>query len=57
MKVINHISTKRKRSDLRKKQTEAEKKLWSRLRNKSFMELKFFRQSSIGNYIADFYCP
>lgn len=57
MKVINRKSTKSKRQALRKEQTEAEKKLWSRLRNKSFHELKIFRQSGIGNYIADFYCP
>lgn len=27
------------------------------LRNKQLEGLKFFRQYSIGNYIADFYCP
>ncbi len=27
------------------------------LRNKQLEGLKFFRQYSIGNYVADFYCP
>ncbi len=42
---------------LRRNQTEAEKILWSRLRNKSFFGLKFYRQYGIGLFIADFYCP
>jgi very-short-patch-repair endonuclease len=57
MKVINRKSTKLTRERLRKIQTDAEIKLWSRLRNKSFMDLKFFRQYGIGTYIVDFYCP
>ena len=57
MKVMNRKSTKSNRQALRKTETDAEKKLWSRLRNKSFQGLKFFRQAGIGNYIADFYCP
>ena len=31
--------------------------LWQKLRDKGFMGHKFFRQSGIGEYIADFYCP
>ena len=45
------------RRDLRKNQTDAEKKLWSILRNKQVNGLKFFRQYSVGSYILDFFCP
>lgn len=45
------------RKDLRKNQTEAERKIWKYLRSKQIKNLKFYRQYSIGNYILDFYCP
>ncbi len=31
--------------------------LWSKLRGKNLLGLKFRRQYSIGPYIVDFYCP
>ena len=43
--------------DLRKKQTEAEKKLWLIIRNRQLGGIKFRRQFFIGRYILDFYCP
>lgn len=47
----------RKRArQLRKNQTPEEATLWSRLRNRRLNGLKFYRQRSIGPYIADFYC-
>ena len=42
---------------LRRRQTDAEKKLWHRLRNRQLGDVKFRRQFSIGKYIIDFYCP
>lgn len=42
---------------LRQKQTTAELLLREILRNTKVNNLKFRRQHSIGNYIADFYCP
>ena len=45
------------RRKLRESQTEAEKMLWSRLRNRLFLGLKFRRQHSVGKFIADFCCP
>ena len=36
--------------------TEAEKRLWSRLRSRQILGLKFRRQHPIGNYIVDFAC-
>jgi very-short-patch-repair endonuclease len=41
--------------DLRRNQTDAEKKLWSVLRNRQLSGVKFRRQFSIGRYILDFY--
>ncbi|MGN0937619.1 endonuclease domain-containing protein [Acinetobacter amyesii] len=43
--------------DLRNNMTDAEKLLWSRLRNKQIQGLQFYRQKPILNYIVDFYCP
>ena len=41
---------------LRKKMTEAEKKLWRILRNRRFEGLKFRRQHPINRFVVDFYC-
>ena len=43
--------------DLRNNMTDAEKQLWSRLRNKQILGLQFYRQKPILNFIVDFYCP
>jgi very-short-patch-repair endonuclease len=39
---------------LRRDQTEAEKKLWMKLRNRGILGVKFRRQYPVGPYIADF---
>ncbi len=41
---------------LRKNMTDAERRLWSKLRGKQ-LGFKFKRQVPIGNYIVDFICP
>ena len=41
---------------LRREQTDAEKKLWGRLRAKGLYQFRFRRQFPIGNFIADFAC-
>src|SRR5690606_452440 len=41
---------------LRINQTEAEKRLWMRLRNRAFFGFKFRRQVPVGHYIVDFLC-
>ncbi len=41
---------------LRRNQTDAETKLWSRLRNRQLGNRKFRRQFPIGGYVADFVC-
>ncbi|MBI4426742.1 MAG: endonuclease domain-containing protein [Candidatus Kerfeldbacteria bacterium] len=45
-----------RRRSLRRDSSKAEVVLWNALKTKQFMGLKFRRQHSIGNYIADFYC-
>jgi hypothetical protein len=41
---------------LRKKATDAEKRLWRLLRDHRFNEFKFRRQYACGVYLLDFYC-
>lgn len=43
--------------ELRKHQTDAERKIWQRLRDRNFLNLKFKRQYVIDSYIVDFCCP
>jgi very-short-patch-repair endonuclease len=40
--------------NLRRKQTDAERKLWAVLRSRRFENSKFRRQEPIGEYIVDF---
>jgi very-short-patch-repair endonuclease len=41
---------------MRREMTEPELKLWSILRNRALVGVKFGQQMPIGNYIADFCC-
>ena len=43
--------------ELRKNMTDAEIKLWARIRRKQLLDYQFYRQRPVGNYIVDFYCP
>src|SRR5215211_3784996 len=45
------------RSELRRKLTPAEARLWTLLKNSRLDGRKFRRQHSVGPYILDFYCP
>ena len=53
---MKRINIERSRN-LRKNQTDAEKKLWTLLRNRQLNGVKFRRQFPVGGYILDFYCP
>ena len=46
----------RRARGLRRDQTEAERQLWWRLRNRTLAGFKFVRQEPIGPYFADFVC-
>ena len=41
---------------LRSQMTDAEQRLWYRLRAHRFLDLKFKRQAPIGPYVVDFVC-
>ncbi len=56
-RIRNKKIFKERRRDLRRNSTDAEKCLWSFVRNRQISNLKFIRQYSIGGYILDFYCP
>lgn len=57
IRIYNDQKLKSLRRDLRNNQTEAEEKVWSRIRAKQVRGLRFHRQYSVGLYILDFYCP
>jgi len=48
---------KRRARELRKDQTDVEKRMWAMLRDKRLARLRFGRQQPIGPYIVDFFCP
>ena len=56
MGSYNDKILKTRRRELRVNQTDTEKIIWQKLRNKQVNGFKFFRQYSIGAYIVDFYC-
>ena len=55
MRGTNRRKTGRARQ-LRWAQTDAERKLWSRISNRQMAGYKFVRQEPLGPYIADFVC-
>ncbi len=57
MKIFNRKYLKQRRQRLRNNATEAEILLWCYLKNRQLKGRKFRRQTSIKNYIVDFYCP
>ena len=52
----HHFLTSRSRT-LRHNSTDAERKLWTVLRNRQLEDLKFRKQVEIDGYVADFLCP
>jgi very-short-patch-repair endonuclease len=55
LRGLRILETRRARS-LRRAQTPAEARLWSKLRNRRLAGHKFVRQEPVGPYIADFLC-
>ncbi|SNT42517.1 Very-short-patch-repair endonuclease [Tardiphaga sp. OK246] len=51
-----HIRITNRSRELRTNSTDAETKLWNRLRNRQIAGCKFIRQEPIGRYICDFVC-
>ena len=56
-KYFNLFKFTKLRKELRNLPTQPEQLLWDKLKNSSFLNLKFRRQHGIGSYIVDFYCP
>jgi very-short-patch-repair endonuclease len=54
--MINDSPQKRRRRSLRRRMTAAEQTLWSKLRSRRLATYKFQRQTSIDQYVVDFYC-
>ena len=52
----NSLTLKNRARRLRHAQTDAESRLWARLRARQICGAKFRRQHSIGPFIADFCC-
>jgi very-short-patch-repair endonuclease len=57
MHLYNNQDAKGKRRALRRSLTDAERKLWTALRNRQICRLKFVRQYGVGKFVLDFYCP
>ena len=55
--IFNKPALKLRRRELRRNSTDAEKKLWLKLRAKQLNGFKFYRQFAAEHYILDFYCP
>jgi very-short-patch-repair endonuclease len=51
-----HHGHQQRARELRQQMTEAEQVLWKRLRRKQILDLPFYRQKPLANYIVDFYC-
>jgi very-short-patch-repair endonuclease len=56
-KIFNKKELKNRRKDLRNNSTYAEVFLWQQIKNRKLDGKKFRRQTSIGSYVVDFYCP
>ena len=55
--IYNRFERNDKRKNLRHRMTKPEIAVWSQLKGKKLMGLKFRRQFSVGPFIVDFYCP
>ena len=51
-----NVLTQKYARELRHRETEAEKKLWSLLRSRQLKGKKFRRPHAIASYVVDFYC-
>ena len=52
----NNVESTAKARHLRRRATDAEKKLWELLRSRQLAECKFRRQVSLGRFIVDLVC-
>jgi len=52
-----NLKLKQHSRELRRNMTDAEKRIWSKVRLEQLKGCKFYWQKIIGNYIVDFFCP
>jgi len=57
LRIPHNAALKGHARNLRNKMTDAERRLWSKLRLKQLNGYQFYRQMVIGNYIVDFCSP
>ena len=57
MRIPHNAALKGRARNLRNTMTDAERRLWSKLRLKQLNGYQFYRQLIIGNYIVDFCSP
>ena len=50
-------NNKQKSRRLRTNMTDAEQRVWLKIRMNQLNGRRFYRQKPVGDYIADFYCP
>jgi len=55
--IYNRLIENEKRKFLRNNMTKAETFLWTELRGRKILGLKFRRQFSMGTYVVGFYSP
>ena len=55
--VPYNLELKQYSRELRHNLTDAEKRIWSKIRLEQLKGRKFYRQKIIGHYIVDFFCP
>jgi very-short-patch-repair endonuclease len=56
-KIFNKKELEPRRKELRNNSTYAEVFFWQQIKKSQLEGRKFRRQTSIGSYIVDFYCP
>lgn len=56
-KIFNKKELKPRRKELRNNSTYAEVYFWQQLKSGQLAGRKFRRQTSIGSFVVDFYCP
>ena len=55
LKYDRHLKSNARQ--LRANMTDSEQMLWNRLRRRQVLDIQFYRQKPIGNFIVDFYAP
>jgi len=53
--LLDNRKLKQHARQLRSNMTDAESRLWARLRGKQLLGVQFYRQKPLGNFIVDFY--